>query len=109
MHEVRHYLTASGKNAVEEWLDSLGDVTTQARIAARLARLAAGNFGDCKPVGQGVWELRIDRGPGYRVYYAMAARTVVLLLCGGSKRTQASDIDRAIDFWKDYKRRTAKP
>jgi len=109
MLQVWHYLTASGKNVVEKWLDSLRDDQAEARIAARLARLAAGNFGDCKPVGDGVWELRIDWGPGYRVYYAMAGRSVVLLLCGGDKRKQTADIQRAIDYWKDYKRRTARP
>ena len=70
MIELRHYVTASGKNLFEEWLDSLKDAKTQAKIAARIARLAAGNFGDCKPLRDGVWELRIDWGPGYRIYYA---------------------------------------
>jgi putative addiction module killer protein len=107
--EVWHYLTASGKNVVEEWLDSLRDDEAEARIVTRLARLAAGNFGDCKPVGNGVLELRIDWGSGYRVYYAMAGRTVVLLLCGGDKRKQTGDIQRAIRYWEDYQRRTAKP
>ena len=68
MVEIRHYLTSSGKNVFKEWLDSLRDVRAEARIAARIARLAAGNFGDCKPLRDGVWELRIDWGPGYRVY-----------------------------------------
>ncbi len=90
MFEVWHYLTASGRNVVEEWLDSLRDPEAEARIAARLARLTAGNFGDFKPVGGGVRELRIDWGPD-RVYYAMAGRQVVLLLCGGDKRTQVAD------------------
>lgn len=107
MFEVRHYLTASGQNVVWQWLDSLRDAQAEARIAARITRLAAGNFGDCKPVGGGVWELRIDWGPGYRVYYAMAGKTSVLLLCGGDKRKQAADIKRAINYWNDYKRRTA--
>ena len=72
MYEIRHYLTASGKNLFEEWLDSLRDSKAEARIAARIARLAAGNFGDCKALTDGVWELRVDWGPGYRVYYAAA-------------------------------------
>lgn len=66
----------------------------------------AGNFGDCKPVGEGVWELRVDWGPGYRVYYAIVGAEVVLLLCGGDKRKQAADIRRAAEFLKDYRRRT---
>ncbi len=75
----------------------------------RMDRLADGNFGDCKPLRDGVWELRIDYGPGYRVYYAMAGRTCLLLLCGGDKRKQAADIDRAVGYWNDYKQRIGKP
>ncbi|MBL9122069.1 MAG: type II toxin-antitoxin system RelE/ParE family toxin [Planctomycetaceae bacterium] len=81
----------------------------RAKILARVARLEAGNFGDCKPLREGVSELRIDWGPGYRVYYAMFGRTVVLLLCGGDKRRQSADIDKAVEYWKDYKQRTQKP
>jgi putative addiction module killer protein len=109
MIEIRHYLTASGKNVFAEWLDSLRDPKAEARIAVRIARLTAGQFGDCRPVGDGVWELRIDWGPGYRVYYAMIGRMCVLLLCGGDKRRQAADIKRAIEHWIDYKQRTEKP
>ena len=109
MYEIRHYLTARGKNVFEEWLDSLKDAKAEARIAVRVARLAAGNFGDCKPAMDGVWELRIDWGPGYRVYYAMIGRTCVLLLCGGDKRKQSAAISRAIEYWNDYQQRTTKP
>ena len=70
--------------------------------------MAAGNFGDCKSLREGVWELRVNCGPGYRVYYAMAARECVLLLCGGDKRKQSGHIDRAIEYWQDYKKRTGK-
>src|SRR3954468_19415525 len=69
--EIRRYLTDSGRDVVGEWLRSLRDPRARAKVATRIARLEAGNFGDCKPVGEGVWELRIDWGPGYRVYYAM--------------------------------------
>lgn len=106
MIEIRRYLTESGKDVGGEWLTGLTDARTRAKIAARLARLQAGNFGDCKPVGDGVWELRVDWGAGYRVYYAMVERCVVLLLCGGDKRTQRRDIERATDHWLDYRRRT---
>jgi len=78
----------------------------QAKIATRIDRLAAGNFGDCKPLQHGVCELRINWGPGYRVYDAMLGRVCVLLLCGGDKRKQPSDIDRALDYLKDYKERS---
>ena len=109
MYEIRHYLAASGKNPFEEWLDSLKNAKAEARIVARIARLAAGNFGDCKPLMDGVWELRVDWGPGYRVYYAMIGRGRVLLLCGGDKRKQSADIRRAVEYWDDYQRRTKKP
>jgi putative addiction module killer protein len=75
------------------------------RVAPRIDRLTAGNFGDCKPVGAGVWELRIDWGPGYRVYYALLERTCVLLLCRGDKRRQSADISKAKACWEDYQQR----
>lgn len=106
--EVRRYVTESGRDLLHEWLAQLTDARAKARVAARIARLAAGNFGDCKPVREGVWELRIDYGPGYRVYYAMAGRACVLLLCGGDKRRQSADIDRAVGLWEDYQRRTGR-
>ena len=104
--EIRRYVSQSGIDVVGNWLARLGDLKAQARIAARLDRLSLGNFGDCKALREGVSELRIDWGPGYRVYYAMFGRTCVLLLCGGDKRRQSSDIDIAIDYLKDYKERT---
>jgi putative addiction module killer protein len=91
---------------IGDWLASLKDLKARARIAARLDRLSLGSFGDCKPLREGVSELRIDWGPGYRVYYAMLGRTCVLLLCGGDKRRQASDIKRAIEYLEDFKERT---
>jgi len=104
--EVRHYITRAGKDVFDVWLSQLPDARTQAKIATRINRLAAGNFGDCKPLRQGLCELRIDWGPGYRVYYAMLGRVCVLLLCGGDKRKQSSDIDRALAYLKDYRERT---
>jgi putative addiction module killer protein len=106
--EILRYVTESGNDVIGEWLKGLRDAQTRAKIAARFARLAAGNFGDCKPLRGGVWELRIDWGPGYRVYYAVAGRACVLLLCGGAKRGQSADIRRAIEYWNDYQRRTGK-
>src|SRR6202142_2793078 len=101
MMEIRHYTTADGKDVFETWLASLRDDRAEARIDARINRLTGGNSGDCKSVGGGVWELRIDYGPGYRVYYAMEGGQVVLLLCGGDKRKQAVDIQRAMGYWTD--------
>lgn len=106
---ILHYVDRAGKDVFDEWLSELDDSRAQAKIAARLNRIAAGNFGDSKSLGQGLWELRIDWGPGYRVYFAMVGRSSLLLLCGGDKRKQSADIARAIEYLKDYKERTAKP
>jgi putative addiction module killer protein len=105
--EIRHYVDLAGKDVFDEWLTSLRDARAQARIATRINRLAAGNLGDCKSLRQGLYELRIDWGPGYRVYYAMGGKACVLLLCGGDKRKQGSDIERALRHLKDYKERSA--
>jgi len=104
--EIRHYLSRAGKDVFDDWLMQLADARAQAKIASRINRLAAGNFGDCKPLRQGLSELRIDWGPGYRVYYAMVGRECVLLFCGGDKRKQSSDIERALEYLKDYKKST---
>jgi putative addiction module killer protein len=104
--EVRRYLTASGRDVFGEWLSELRDVRTRAKIVARIDRLSAGNFGDCKALRGGLFELRIDWGPGYRVYYAMVGKECVLFLCGGDKRKQSSDIKRALEYLRDYMERT---
>jgi putative addiction module killer protein len=75
-----------------KWLDNIPDIRARARILVRIERLAAGNHGDVEPVGEGVSELRIDYGPGYRVYYKKQGRTVIILLAGGDKHSQAKDI-----------------
>jgi putative addiction module killer protein len=108
MIEIRHYVTSSGRDVFSEWLDGLNDDRAWAKVTTRIDRLAAGNFGDCKPLRDGVRELRINWGPGYRVYYAMLERTCVLLLCGGDKRKQTADIERAVQYWNDYKQRISK-
>lgn len=77
----------------------------KAAILRRIARLEGGNFGDFKPLREGVHELRIDVGLGYRVYYAQSGKTVMLLLCGGTKRTQDADVDRACTYWRDWQSR----
>ena len=104
--EIRHYVTRSGKDVFDDWLTDLTDARAQAKIATRINRVAAGKFGDCKSLRQGLYELRIDWGPGYRVYYAMLVRVCVLLLCGGDKRKQSRDIERALVYLKDYRERT---
>ena len=92
VYEIRRSAT------FDAWLTNLSDSNARARIAARIDRLAMGNPGDVKPVGAGVSELRVDYGPGYRVYYAQSDRIVFLLLCGGTKATQDADIKRAIEM-----------
>lgn len=106
--ELRDYLTEAGRDPYAEWLAGLQDQTARARVLARTQRLRAGAFGDCKPLRDGVWELRIDHGPGYRVYYAQAGRTLVLLLIGGDKRGQQADIAMAVRFWKDFQERNTR-
>ena len=91
---------------IEAGSTSASDGWTRSR--ARGLRVVAGNFSDCKPVAEGVWELRIDWGPGYRVYYAQAGKRLVLLLTGGDKRKQQADIAAAVSYWNDWKRSNAK-
>lgn len=105
--ELRYYQTTGGERPFVDWLEGLKDRQARTRIEARLVRVAAGTFGDVEPVGAGVSELRIDWGPGYRVYFARIGQVIVLLLCGGDKRTQQRDINRAKDYFEDYKARTA--
>ena len=106
MNEIRHYSTAAGADVFQAWFKALRDRQAQARVQARIDRLERGLFGDAEPCGEGVWELRINWGPGYRVYYARAGEQVILLLCAGDKRKQAADIKRAKEFWHDYQQRT---
>jgi putative addiction module killer protein len=98
--EVELYALPSGKEPYAEWESSLSrDV--QAIATTRLARLRSGNFGDSKSVGSGIYELRIQYGPGYRIYYGKKGKRIVILLCGGDKSTQKKDIKKAKIFWED--------
>ena len=103
--EIRRYRTASGVGPVTDWLEDLPDRQARARILARLERLEIGNFGDCKFLRDGVSELRVDWGPGYRVYFGREGKAVVILLCGGAKQSQVADIKQAKANWKDYETR----
>ena len=106
-YRIEHYLSVGElKDLYIDWLKRLRDSQAKVAVVRRVTRIELGNFGDHKFCRDGVWELRIDVGPGYRVYYAGAGRRVVLLLCGGDKRTQDADIDRAVDYWQDWQRRT---
>jgi len=103
--ELEEYLMANGESPFATWLRSLKDKRARARIRLRLDRLSLGNLGDCDAVGGGVLELRLHFGPGYRIYVAEDGPTIVLLLCGGIKRSQRLDIKAAQEYWRDYKRR----
>ena len=98
---VREYETVDGKVPFRDWLATL-DRATRARVQARVVRFEMGNLGDHKGVGGGVQEARVMFGPGYRIYFAQDGATLVLLLAGGSKGTQAKDIRRAKQYWRDY-------
>ena len=100
---VLHYL-AAGKDLFGNWLDGLADIMARAAILKRIDRVEEGNFGDHRDIGQGVWELRIHYGPGYRVYYGEAGLIIVLLLCGGDKASQKKDIHKARKLWVAYGR-----
>jgi putative addiction module killer protein len=97
--EIELYALPSGKEPFTEWELRLGK-DVQAIVSVRLARIRGGNFGDSKTVGDGVFELRIQYGPGYRIYYGKKGKTIVILLCGGDKSTQKKDIKRAKEFWE---------
>lgn len=102
VYEIEIYETVSGKLPFSEWLEHLGDIQARAKIRIRIERLKLGNLGKCESVGGGVFELKIDFGPGYRVYFAHVGKKIVLLLCGGSKRTQKKDIEFAKVFFEDF-------
>lgn len=102
MCEMEIYHTLSGKEPYTEWLEGL-DRTVRARINARIARIReTSNLGDYDPVGEGVYELRFDFGPGYRVYFGLKTELYLILLFGGYKKGQQRDIDKSIEYWKDH-------
>jgi len=107
MIELLRYQRDDGREPFTEWLNTLCDKVAQARIRIRLRQVQAGNFGDCKPVGEGVTELRIHVGAGYRAYFGRHGKSVVILLCGGDKRSQPADIKQARALWMEWKRRQA--
>lgn len=100
--EIRRYRTATGDEPFTQWLWELPDRQVRARVLVRLERLEVGNFGDSRFLRHGVSELRIDWGPGYRVYFGRDGKTVIVLLCGGDKRKQDTDIEKAVALWQEY-------
>jgi putative addiction module killer protein len=103
--QIIHYQTEDDTDTYQKWVDGLRDVRAKVAILRRVDRAAMGNFGDHKVCRDGVSELRIDYGPGYRVYYFQHEKALVVLLCGGDKRTQDTDISQAIAFRVDFLRR----
>lgn len=98
--EIELYALSSGREPYAEWESRLNK-DVQAIVSARLARIRGGNFGDTKSVSNGIYELRIHYGPGYRIYYGKRGKTIVILLCGGDKSSQKKDIKKAREFWED--------
>ena len=102
--QVENYISPDGRCLFDDWMDSLRDQRARAIIRARIVRIRLGNLGNCEPVGGGVSELKIDYGPGYRVYFGQVGTKLVILLCGGDKSSQSEDIKKAIEYWKNYKK-----
>lgn len=100
--QVIVYARDNEKEPFTEWLYGLRDITGRKRILARVSRLQQGNYGDCEPVGEGVSELRLFFGPGYRVYFGEHDNEIVVLLCGGDKDSQSKDIQQAKAYWQEY-------
>lgn len=105
MYTIRNYIDSAGKDVLFEWQRKLRDSMAKMSIDRRIYRLEQGNFGDHKFCRDGVWELRVDVGAGYRVYYASEGNEIILLLCAGDKRRQDADISRACAYWHDWQRR----
>lgn len=103
--EIQLYHEAGGACPYAEWYQGLKDKKTQAIIDYRLSRVEAGTLGDCKALGEGIYELRIHHGPGWRVYFAQVGNRIILLLCGSDKSSQQQHILKAKAFWKDYQQR----
>lgn len=103
--EIENYLTDEGRSPFSEWRDSLRDRNARVKINTKIRQVSLGNIGDYKSVGEGVFEFRIDYGPGYRVYFGQIGQTAVLLLWGGDKSTQQQDITKAKEYWADYEKR----
>jgi putative addiction module killer protein len=104
-YEIQYYITREGKKPFQVWLRNLKDVMGRAKIRIRLDRARLGSLGDYRSVGMGVYELRVDYGPGYRIYFAIVDKRLLLLLLGGDKSSQQKDIATAREYWQDYNER----
>jgi putative addiction module killer protein len=103
--EIQEYQTLEGTMPFTQWLESLRDLKTRVKIEKRLERVRIGNSVDYLSVGEGVCELKIDFSPGYRIYFSQIGTKIILILLGGSKKTQEQDIEKAKEYWRDYERR----
>jgi len=110
IYGIEEYITPSGKSPYAEWFDDLRDTIGKAKIAARIDRAAHGNFGDWKSIkgAQGVYEMRENYGPGYRIYYSIVGRKIILLLAASTKREQDRTIAKAKEYMADYEKRRVK-
>ncbi len=105
MHEILHYLDENGNDLYQDWLIGIRDRSAKVAVIKRIARIEVGLFGDHVYLRDGISELMIDVGAGYRVYYALMGNAIVLLTCGGDKKSQGRDIERAIRLLKDSEKR----
>ena len=105
-YEIEYFIAETGRKPFREWLEGLKDVAGRGKIRVRLDRARLGNLGDNHSIGEGVRELRIDYGPGYRVYFALDGNRLILLLLGGDKSSQERDIDMAKEYWREHQRRS---
>jgi putative addiction module killer protein len=103
--QVEIYETEQGKQPYVDWFNGVRDTKAQARLSTRITRLRQGNFGDSKPIGEGVIELRVDYGPGYRIYLGRDGDKLVILLSGSDKSDQKAAVKQAKEYWQDYRRR----
>lgn len=103
--KLRTFYTRDGREPFTEWFRTIRDRTTRRRINSRLHSVKSGNLGDVRAVGEGVQELRLHFGEGYRIYFREVGNTIILLLCGGDKSSQSRDIERAKTYWREYKER----
>jgi putative addiction module killer protein len=101
--QIERYITPDGRVPFDRWFYSLRDLNAKLKIQGRIDRVQDGNLGDYRILGEGVCELRINYGPGYRVYFGQVGATIVLLLIGGDKSTQEQDIRKAKEYWTDYR------
>ena len=103
--EIRVYVRRDGKKPFVAWIKKLRDQRARDRIHNQIDRLRLGNAGDFKSIGNGIYELRIHYGPGYRIYFGQTGKQIILLLCGGNKASQQQDVNRAKQYWQEYRRR----